>query len=304
MRKFVLQAIGESRAVTADDCVRENFDFECASSLYSQILLRMTKRDGWKIDKEIIATKILPRLNLRKRNESYETLLDIAHEMKASSYRLAKMTLEISTGKSVEMKDFMENPFIVDDPMLRRDILECIAEDPLNSTDCFLKNELSGKEFEDLLINQLDSKGLCYETEEVSRMRGKPKTPDILFLIPMAVLPSVKPETSINGKPKASSTKRDCKTAEPVIVNWIDSKAMFADEDTFREHLEQLNGYYNRYGTGMVIYWHGFVDTLLQREDSIVLISDHFPQEWIYPTGEMADGKPTEFDRMFNTPHI
>ena len=45
------------------------------------------------------------------------------------------------------------------------------------------------------------------------------------------------------------------------IVNWIDSKAQFADPKLKREHIEgQLRQYVNRCGPGMVIYWLDFVE--------------------------------------------
>ena len=33
-----------------------------------------------------------------------------------------------------------------------------------------------------------------------------------------------------------------------VFINWIDSKALFADEETYKENLEQMQSYINRYG--------------------------------------------------------
>jgi hypothetical protein len=40
----------------------------------------------------------------------------------------------------------------------------------------------------------------------------------------------------------------------PYVINWIDSKGMFADEETFEENHEQLKSYVNRYGAEHVVY--------------------------------------------------
>jgi hypothetical protein len=47
---------------------------------------------------------------------------------------------------------------------------------------------------------------------------------------------------------------------------------MFGDVVTFDEHLEQLHGYVNRYGKGLVIYWHGVVRQVIDRSPSVMAI--------------------------------
>ena len=69
----------------------------------------------------------------------------------------------------------------------------------------------------------------------------------------------------------------DPSTEEWRIVHWIDSKACFGDERTHKQHLDgQYSTYWNRYGTGMVIYWFGYLEGL-EGSDEVVLM-DHFPQ--------------------------
>lgn len=123
-----------------------------------------------------------------------------------------------------------------------------------------------------MLNELLRSKHMCFETEEELRKKGKPKTPDVLFLIPMGL-----PDFGAEGH----------------VVNWIDSKAMFGDLDTYADHLEQIKGYVNRYGPGLVIYWNGCVSTL--QSNDMVAITDNFPDNWIFPTGEKADGTRPQF---------
>jgi hypothetical protein len=93
-----------------------------------------------------------------------------------------------------------------------------------------------------------------------------------------------------------------------LVINWIDSKAMFADAITFSEHQEQFLAYQHRYGRGLVIYWHGYCEEILSSHpsssshsavaDDLLVVRDKFPDEWIFPTGEPADGRLPEFDSI------
>ena len=47
----------------------------------------------------------------------------------------------------------------------------------------------------------------------------------------------------------------------------------------------------------MVIYWHGFLDSLNRSRDEMIFIADRFPDHWIFPTGEPADGRVPMFDK-------
>jgi hypothetical protein len=46
------------------------------------------------------------------------------------------------------------------------------------------------------------------------------------------------------------------------VVHWIDSKAAFGDPETLKPESqigEQLLSYKNRFGSGLVIFWFGYV---------------------------------------------
>lgn len=48
----------------------------------------------------------------------------------------------------------------------------------------------------------------------------------------------------------------------------------------------------------MVIYWHGYVQSLTRVKDEMIFISDKFPENWIFPTGDPADGREPDFDLL------
>ena len=67
---------------------------------------------------------------------------------------------------------------------------------------------------------------------------GSDKTPDFVLVLP-------------------------CTLDDGTIVNWIESKALFADMDTHTQYVnEQLGAYIQRWGRGAVIYWNGFVEEI------------------------------------------
>ena len=69
-------------------------------------------------------------------------------------------------------------------------------------------------------------------------------------------------------------------TKDGAIINWIESKAQFGNDETHEINLNQLRGYWNRYGTGLVIYWFGFISDL--RISSVkegILIKEAFPAD-------------------------
>ncbi|KAK9794953.1 hypothetical protein WJX73_001049 [Symbiochloris irregularis] len=105
--------------------------------------------------------------------------------------------------------------------------------------------QAAGASHEERLNEDLQLLGLSFWAEKDLREQGFVKTPDVKLQVPFAV--------------------------RSHIVNWIDSKATFGSDYT---HLTQCHGQYqqyvNRYGPGMIIYWFGFVDELLQRRSLLL----------------------------------
>jgi hypothetical protein len=237
-------------------------------SLQTQLFTRMMKYEGRKSNEDG-KLKEIQELVIHLKISYYEACCKIGY----SSYKFAKTYLEKHCGSTNNViSSFIKEPYIVSDGYMRHELLTCISDDIFQSIESEKLKGCIGKEYEELLITLLSDKKMCFETEEDLRQKGKSKTPDILFLIPMIV------------------TLQD----HEYIVNWIDSKAMFADEDTYKDSLEQFNGYCNRYGKGLVIYWFGHVDTIVSSND--ICVCDSFPLEWSFPTGDIADGRTPSFD--------
>ncbi|KAK1932063.1 Uncharacterized protein P3T76_012563 [Phytophthora citrophthora] len=145
---------------------------------------------------------------------------------------------------------------------LIQELRECIDDDVIGSPLADRIRHNMGVEYEYLLLETLRNRQLVFESEDMLREKGLSKTPDVRLLLPIGV--------------------KDPNSGQIHVVNWIDSKAMFGDRDTHEtENASQLQGYVNRYGPGMVIYWFGHVAQL--STDSDILIADAFPQEISLP---------------------
>ncbi|CAL8111644.1 unnamed protein product [Orchesella dallaii] len=109
-----------------------------------------------------------------------------------------------------------------------------------------------GKEYEVRLSKLLQDQGILYLEEDQLRKQGYDKTPDIKLEVPIA----------IDGK----------------VITWIESKATFGDEETHQGYVkDQLTSYYNRFGPGLVIYWLGYVESILATQSKGIFVCDHLP---------------------------
>ena len=322
MKAVAYNAIISNSAVTPNQAEALNVDFDALMSLYSQMFIRNLKLEVRSVTDGRMQS-IVCRVN------GGESLLEIAKEFHFGSFKFAKMYLEAIGEWNIQPSSLPTNPDQIKDKRIQTELLKLIESDPSCAPDVEHIKECMGHEYEDMLIKLLNEKNMCFETESEMRSKGKPKTPDIFFLIPMAITCTeldmlylsngaaqytntplddcasptapgcVSNARSISGGGIGNVTVNANSSSTKVVINWIDSKAMFADEETFRENLEQFRGYTHRYGRGMVIYWHGFVrDICGSLQDDMIILRDHLPDEWMFPTGEIADGRKPAFDNI------
>lgn len=104
-------------------------------------------------------------------------------------------------------------------------------------------------------INKSDGKSM-YITEKECRIRGLDMTPDMVLNEPIAILLD---NDSKENNQKFTATSYVGGSDNGIrVLNWIESKAMFGGPDQMRVAMQrQLFPYWNRYGTGAVIYWFG-----------------------------------------------
>ncbi|XP_047509978.1 CDAN1-interacting nuclease 1 isoform X2 [Pieris napi] len=113
-----------------------------------------------------------------------------------------------------------------------------------------------GLEYELRLEQELKTMNITFSDESILRLRGYDKTPDFKLDVPIAV--------------------------DGFVVNWIESKALFGDEENHLGYLkEQLICYWNRFGPGLVIYWFGYLETLENTPEvnSMFILRTKFPSK-------------------------
>jgi CDAN1-interacting nuclease 1 len=136
---------------------------------------------------------------------------------------------------------------------LECEIQECVMVDSICGPSSDHARRQAGLEFESKLYTCLNDQGVSYWTEDELRDRQFFKTPDALLRVPIAVCGSV--------------------------ICWIDSKATFCDKRSHKKLLEdQYDSYVNRFGPGLVIYWHGYLQSIETIKSDFVLVLDSFPR--------------------------
>ncbi|GAQ91291.1 hypothetical protein KFL_007590050 [Klebsormidium nitens] len=165
-------------------------------------------------------------------------------------------TVEVSgpSGKDAHLE--------IDGARLQHEVRACVRADLVTAPDVDVARRKLGLEYEAKLYALLNDAGVAFETEDDLREAGFSKTPDARLLVPIGV----------RGR----------------VVTWIDSKASFGDDYMHRQQAgEQFQGYVNRFGPGLVIYWFGFIDEL-QDEPSDVRFS-HPDSSTLRPDAQNGD---------------
>ena len=180
-----------------------------------------------------------------------DSLLTIAASAGLPPTMLARVVLEthLNLKRGKEVGQLLKSPQLIDDARLRREVERCVESDPFCGPNVDNARRLAGLEYELLLSQKLVSLGVPFLTEDQLRLRGDAKTPDALLPVPLLV----------RGNR---------------IVHWIDSKATFGDPASHDEYrTNQFASYLHRFGPGLVIYWHGY-DESIDTDPRILLLSD------------------------------
>ncbi|CAI8055552.1 CDAN1-interacting nuclease 1 [Geodia barretti] len=185
-------------------------------------------------------------------NTTTSTLLTFTKSTAALATPTKVVTTPTTVSVSTLVNQWMKNPLSIPDTTLQLHIKTCIFKDthygPLADN---IKRSV-GYEYEFLLREKVQELAVPFLDEEGLRARGYDKTPDIKLEVPIAV--------------------------DGHIVNWIESKASFGDRTCHEQYMEdQFWSYQNRFGSGLVIYWFGYVSELNSFQDQGILLTERFP---------------------------
>lgn len=154
----------------------------------------------------------------------------------------------------VKITELIKNPHLIPDTCLGGNARICVFSDNQEGPIPDFIRRCLGEEYELKTKQMATEAGLIFVDEENLRRIGFDKTPDLKLALPCLYKGSV--------------------------VNWIESKALFGDIRTHKRYLQQqLTSYLNRFGPGIVIYWFGFIENILQlKENGGLIILNKFPE--------------------------
>ncbi len=109
-----------------------------------------------------------------------------------------------------------------------------------------------GYEYEIRLRMELEKCRVSFLHEEHLRVKGYDKTPDIKLEIPVGMYLTNIKDLYVNYYCHLHHMfLKFCIAVDGQVINWIESKALFGDEEVHRGYLkDQLYSYWNRYVFG------------------------------------------------------
>ena len=238
----------------------------------------------------------------RERLYNNESIIDIAKSINFPPYMLIRYLINYGNllGNDKRKKIIGTAGHDIEDPIIRKAVQQAAALDLYYSPAADVVRLNAGIEYEIILQQKLHDLKIAFQSEDQMRSEGRSKTPDIRLIVPIAIVKGDRSHllTSSSSSPSLLKSSKSPSNSAPAtlgssltnistpsssfhIINWIDSKAMFGDPTTHNDNKKQLQGYVNRYGPGMVIYWFDFVNELVNNDVDDILICKDFPLEYI-----------------------
>ena len=202
------------------------------------------------VKKKFSRVKSKSKTHLRVWNKG-KTIVQIARRNKIPATLMVSMLLK---EMGIPKKSFFKSMDELPDTRLKNEVKEAIESDFFFSPRAHELHTIKGQLGESILEAWLVEQGASFSTEEDLREMGMQKTPDFLL----------DEDMEIDGKK----------------ISWIESKALFGDEKEHQYYVKkQFTDYEENYGTGMVVYWYGFIDTITMNGH---LIRDYqfFGKDW------------------------
>lgn len=206
-------------------------------------IVRGVMRDFYKIkDKEGM---------LLKRWLKGESFIKIAKSIHFPPVLTASFILQKKGFTKRGVQRFITNPNLIGNNRMRKEMKEAVKEDFIYSPWATEIQGLNGKKAEEEINRWLRKRNVKFITEREAKFTYE-KTPDFL----------------LRDKP----IKIKGHTA-----NWIESKASFGSPNEIkRNYKKQLKPYVDLFGSGVVVYWYGFVDDIKIDKDILMIDGTFF----------------------------
>jgi len=162
------------------------------------------------------------------------TIMDIAIKNGLPATLMVTILLkEMEIPKKSFLRNIDEHP----NKRLRNEVKAAIENDYFFSPRAHNSHAEKGNMGEEILDIWLRYREVPFMTENELRDAGESKTPDFLLTEPMII--------------------------DGTEIFWIESKALFGDAKEHQYYTKkQFSDYEENYGTGMIVYWYGFIDDI------------------------------------------
>ncbi|MES1906959.1 MAG: hypothetical protein MHM6MM_000170 [Cercozoa sp. M6MM] len=186
---------------------------------------------------------------LLRRWQAGATLMEMARENRVPPVSMVRVFLKTQGVQRKTITRLLKEPRLIGNERMRREVVACLKLDPANGPEGDAIRAEIGVQYERRLESLLGDLGLPFRSEEDLRRAGLAKTPDVVLVEPIVI--------------------------DDFVVHWIDSKAMFGDPASHTRNMQQLRGYVNRFGSGSVLYWFDYVDSLAPpaRNEHVLVIN-------------------------------
>lgn len=213
--------------------------------------------------KDTLKTKYWNRyLQALENLESPGILLRFSQESDVTPCLIAKLILQSyfeslesnSDDIKINVNHYLRNTSLIPDMDLAYEVFLCVNMDNLYSPLIDASRQTVGQQYEIRLYNELKKKNIAFRHEEDLRTYGYDKTPDFKLEVPIAI--------------------------DGFIVNWVESKARFGSSNIHQEYNDsQFLSYWNRFGSGLVIYWFGYVQNIVDQDNKKYIVRDSLPDK-------------------------
>ncbi|KAK9751812.1 Protein of unknown function TPD sequence-motif [Popillia japonica] len=189
-------------------------------------------------------------------------ILRIALQADISPCLIAKLILQKyyenveCDGENININKYLRDTTLIENIDLAYEVFLCTLYDDQYSPAVETMKSSIGQQYEILLHKQMTDLGIAFRDEEYLRKFGYDKTPDFKLEVPIAI--------------------------DGFIIHWIESKALFGDEDVHKDYMKhQYSSYWNRFGPGLVIYWFGYIETIVQSSERRFIVRNDLPTDFV-----------------------
>ncbi|MBD3260479.1 MAG: hypothetical protein GF334_02160 [Candidatus Altiarchaeales archaeon] len=226
-----------------DRLVHKDYERDFLFVVYTLKVIRDTKKRYYSVKKK--APELLMDWRLGA------SFLELSLELGFPPVLTASILMQQRGWSKNRFSKAVREPSIIDNQRIKAELKEVIDADLIYSPKGNQIQFERGREVEDRIGRWVKAKNIKHITEKEAKKRGHIKTPDFLLEAPLKV----------NGH----------------WVNWIESKASFGDRDEIKkDYRKQLTHYVDLFGAGMVCYWYGFIEGILDDERIIVKDKEFF----------------------------